>query len=369
MITLTTADNALKSFYLDAVSEQLNTNISPLLARIQCKSSDVWGKDVKQVVRYGLTGGVSAGLETGPLPLAGENHYETLTSSLKNLYGTISISDKAIRASQNNSGAFVNLLNAEMEGLIRASNFNLGRMLYGDGRGVLATITATDENTRSVTVDSITNLVEGMIVDIYNDTKGLVSRDIHVISIDRFKKTIYLSKFCTGIEKDCFLTIQGAWNQELTGLGAIFKDTGTIYGLSREHHKWLIPYMNKEVGEITENDIHKAIDYLEETVGSNINFIVCSPGVKRALGYGDLSIRGIPVVADKFCPKGTMYLLNTNDFTLHQLCDWQWLEGAGGTILHLIPGKPVYTATLVKYAELMCSRPCGQAMLSGIWED
>lgn len=28
-----------------------------------------------------------------------------------------------------------------------------------------------------------------------------------------------------------------------------------------------------------------------------------------------------------------------------------------------VPGKAAYSATLVKYAELICSKPCGQAML------
>ena len=63
-----------------------------------------------------------------------------------------------------------------------------------------------------------------------------------------------------------------------------------------------------------------------------------------------------------------MYVLNTDEFTLHQLCDWRWLEGDDGRVLKQIPGKPVYTATLVKYAELMCSRPNGQGMLRGITE-
>ena len=85
-------------------------------------------------------------------------------------------------------------------------------------------------------------------------------------------------------------------------------------------------------------------------------------------GYRAVSFNGIPVVADRFCPDGTMYLLNTEDFGLHQLCDWQWLEGDDGNILKQIPGKPVYTATLVKYAELMCYRPCGQGVLTGITE-
>lgn len=85
-------------------------------------------------------------------------------------------------------------------------------------------------------------------------------------------------------------------------------------------------------------------------------------------GFTALSYNGIPIVADRFCPDGTMYFLNTDDFALHQLCDWQWLEGEDGKILKQIPGKPVYSVTLVKYAELMCYRPAGQAMVTGISE-
>jgi hypothetical protein len=79
-----------------------------------------------------------------------------------------------------------------------------------------------------------------------------------------------------------------------------------------------------------------------------------------------LAYNGIPIVVDRFCPEGTMYLLNTDDFKLCQLCDWQWMEGEDGKILKQIAGKPVYTATLVKYAELLCTKPCGQGILQGI---
>ena len=139
-------------------------------------------------------------------------------------------------------------------------------------------------------------------------------------------------------------------------------------------------------GAISETAIQTAIDRLEERAGSRVNFIVCSWGVKRALqnyfsqykrftdvtelagGYKAITYNGIPIVADRFCPEKTMYLLNTDDFCLHQLCDWKWLEGDDGRVLRQVPGKPLYTATLVKYADLVCTRPCGQAMLSGITE-
>jgi len=80
-------------------------------------------------------------------------------------------------------------------------------------------------------------------------------------------------------------------------------------------------------------------------------------------GFGTVSVNGVPVYADKYCPDDRILFLNTEDFSLNQLCDWEWLEDEDGKILKQIPGKPAYGATLVKYAELICKKPCGQGML------
>ena len=128
----------------------------------------------------------------------------------------------------------------------------------------------------------------------------------------------------------------------------------------------------------------KTINFLEENTGSNSDFITCGAGVKRAYqqylacyrrnidvatlegGYKAISFNGIPVVSDRFIPDDTLYMLDTSKFTLHQLCDWEWIEGEGGKILRQKAGYPAYTATLVKYAYLICDQPNGQAKFSGI---
>ena len=348
----------------------------------------MWGKEVRRLAQYGVNGGIGAGTEEGDLPAAAGNNYEQFVTTLKNLYGTVEISDKAVRASENSAGAFVNLLNAEMEGLIKSSSFNFGRMLFGDGSGKLCKVESVSGNT--VTADSVKNIIEGMVVDIYDAAGTVVSAVTgrRVLSVDREGKKFTLSGGAlSGVDAEDFVVVQGSYNLELTGLGAIFKDSGTLYGLDRATHTWMIPYMKSSVGEISETVIQAAIDKLEETANSRVNFIVCSWGVKRALqkalsasrsltdpevlagGYKAITYNGIPVVADRFCPDGTMYLLNTDDFCLHQLCDWKWLEGDDGKVLKQVPGKPLYTATLVKYADLICTRPCGQAMLTGITEE
>ena len=390
-VTLTNADSALKSYSLEAVSEQLDNYVNPFLAQIKKTSDNVWGKEVKQLAIYGVNGGVGAGTEDGNLPKANGNNYVQFTSSLKNLYGNVEISDKAIRASENNSGAFVSLLNSEMDGLVKASSFNLGRMLFGDGTGKLAQITDVDGG-NVLTVSDATFLMEGMVIDIYDDENLPVdgATERRILYIDRAAKTVKLSGAEIAAadvpEGSCFV-MHGSYNNELTGLAAIFdSDITTLYGVNKAENPWIKPKVATNVGAITEGTIQTMLDTLEEAGGDPANLIVTSFGVRRALinlfatnkrvvnivdlagGYKALSFNGIPIVADRFCQKNTMYILNTKDFSLNQLCDWQWLTGDDGKVLRQVPGKPVYTATLVKYAELMCSRPYAQGVLKGITE-
>ena len=50
MVTIASAENALKTLYLGVVSEQLNTQVNPLLAKIKQSTTDVWGKEVRKLV-------------------------------------------------------------------------------------------------------------------------------------------------------------------------------------------------------------------------------------------------------------------------------------------------------------------------------
>ena len=199
--------------------------------------------------------------------LAQEQKYVQFTSELKNLYGKIEISDKAMRASANSAGAFVNLLNAEMEGLIKASSFNFGRMLYGDGSGLLATVASFDSTTGVVTLDSVRNLIEGMIIDIYDGTSVLTNgKSIRINYVDRVNKqvTFDMPSVAPVIAKGHTFYVQNSKGLEITGLGAIFSNSVTLYGLTRADYKWLSPYMATAQTEIADEVIQGALDHLEE---------------------------------------------------------------------------------------------------------
>lgn len=384
MVTLTSADNALKNVYLEVISNQLNVNANPLFAKIKQTTADVWGKQVIKMAPFGINGGVGAGTEDGELPAAAGNNYVQFVTDLKNLYGKIEITDKAIRASESSVGAFVNLLNDEMEGLIKASAFNFGRMIYGDGTGKLATVKET--STGTITLSSVKNVIEGLVVDFYTSAGAIIPdlKGVRIVYVDRVEKTITVDGDISDLSANDYLTVQNSKDKELTGLGKIFKSTGSLYGVDRTTNAWMVPYMKGTVGAITDTVIQTALDNLEERTGSEVDFIVCSADVKRFYqsylatyrrnidymelqgGYRALSYNGIPVVSDRFVEDGEMYLLNTKEFSLHQLCDWKWLEGEDGKILKQNAGFPTYSATLVKYADLICNKPAGQAKLSGI---
>ena len=382
MIDLNSAQSALKDAYLSAVSNVLNTKTNPLFAKIKQSSNDVYGRQIIKVAPFGINGGIGAGSETGELPTANGNNYVQLKTTLKNLYGTLEISDKAVRASANSNGAFVDLLSAEMEGLLNSSKFNLSRMLYGDGSGAVATVSEFADGVAKM--NSVKNLIEGMVVDVYTSAGVKSLTGLRIKYVNRAEKTVTFTSTPASIAEGAILYVQGSKGNEITGIGAIFNESANIYGLNRVENKWLNPYVSKTAQEINDNVIQSAIDFLEENSSSNVDFITCGAGVRRAYlqylacyrrnvdvvelesGHKAISFGGIPMVVDRFVEDDTMFLLDTSKFTLHQLCDWEWIEGEGGNILRQKPGYPAYTATLVKYADLICDQPNGQAKISGI---
>ena len=138
-----------------------------------------------------------------------------------------------------------------MEGLLKASSFNFGRMLFGDGNGTLATVSSVSDGV--ITLDSVKNVVEGMVIDFLSSAGAAISGAAgrRITGVDRTNKTITVTGTAltsTNVPEGSIITVQNSYGKEITGLKAIFKSTGSIYGLDRATHKWLVPYMKSSVG-------------------------------------------------------------------------------------------------------------------------
>jgi hypothetical protein len=382
MITLSSAENVLKDVYLGVIADQINSKTNPLFSRIKRSTRNIAGKEVRVVAPIGINGGIMAGSETSELPEGVDTPYLSFVAPLKNLYGRFEISDKAIRCASSDVNSFVNLLQDGMDSLLKASIFNLSRMIYGDGSGSLATVTVSSG---VITVDYVDAVAPGMFVDIYNG-ETLVASNVYVKDVDKLSKVVTLSK--TAAELSVFtgykLYAHNSKDNEIVGLRGIVENP-TLYGVKREDY----PIMNATVYTGTTSDafdedfVQKMIDELEMN-GTAVNFINCSYELKRVYqryltlykkniehttledGTKVLSHFGIPMVPTSQIKADECYFLNTDDFAFYELGDWKWLEDESGRVLKQNATKPAYSATLVKYTELICQKPNGVGFCKNI---
>lgn len=193
MLNATNADKVLRTVYLDVITNQLNTGTSPFFNMVEKGSEDISGKEVISPSRFGINGGIGCAGDDADLPAASPAQFLSFRAPIVNIFGNIELSDKVLRASQTTTGSFINVLNNEMESLLKAAKFNFGRMLFQDGNGVLAKIvgaSSTGSAASSVLyVDSVKNVIEGMVVDVIKGSS--VSTGGHKITyVDRAAKTI-----------------------------------------------------------------------------------------------------------------------------------------------------------------------------------
>lgn len=135
---------------------------------------------------------------------------------------------------------------------------------------------------------------------------------------------------------------------------------------------------------MSEENVLSFLDGYEEHCQSNpADIFLTHPMIRKALfenlkgtrsnidvtemecGFKGFSFNGIPMYADIKCKGGCMYALNSDSWSMNQLCDWTWLNGDDGSILRQIDGKAAYSATLVKYADLICEKPFLQGKVGG----
>lgn len=381
MITLSSAENVLKDVYLGVIADQINTKTNPLFSAIKRSTRNIVGKEVNVVAPIGINGGIMAGEETSSLPEGVNRPYLSFRAPLKNLYGRFEISDKAMRCSSSNVNSFVNLLQDGMDSLLKASIFNLSRMIYGDGTGKLCSLTITSG--KPVAIDNAEAVAPGMFVDIYSSEGAVKEENVFVKAVDKVSKTISLGASKTLATGDV-LFVHGSKDNEIVGLKGIVNNA-TLYGVNKTD----FPVMNAKTYTGTastafdEDYVQSIIDDLE-MAGTDVNFINCSYELKRIYqkymtlykkniewttlpdGMKVITHFGTPIVPTNQVGAGEAYFLNTNDFTFFELGDWNWLEDEAGRVLKQHPTKAAYSATLVKYTELLCHKPSGVAFCKSI---
>ena len=395
MVNLTTVSEALKVLYINPIREFVNMQADPFAARILQTSDNITGyQKIVRAVQIGANGGAGAGTETGILPQAGENLYKQFESDTKNLYGTISISDKVMKSATGaDAGSFINALQRDVDTLVKTLKWSVARQIYGDGTGILVKLGTASSGATELTIQTGSNsrnLLPGLSVDVYNAAGTKVSSNAavtRIVDVNHSTGKVKIDTALTGnVTAGGYITMQGSKDLELTGLGKIFNPTTftELYGLTRSNYSWMNPTVNSAFGEITEWGLQDAINQIEDTYDVSINHIAAGNKAynsymkllnsRRAIndtmtlegGFKALIFNGRPVTRNKFLDDTTIDLYDTSLFTIDQIADWEWLDDDVHGILQRNARYATYEGSIAKYCDLMCRLPGGIARLSGV---
>ena len=378
--TLELVKEILKDKYLPAFRNQIGIKPSPFLEMI--KKTNATNDTVKAAATFGLNGGVGFGVDGSDTPISGPQMYKDFEIGLRNLYCNIEISDKTIKLGSKSESSMIDALDREVRSAFDATNWNLGRALFGDGSGVLCKIKAVEKDT-IVTVDSAKNLKEGMIVDTYS-TGGSTptEKERRIIAIDRANNIVYLSSPTSATTG--FMTLQNSYNREITGLGAVMNATGAsvIYGKKVSENPWILPLTydaTKAVGgglndvlitnamRDAERDKNGDIDlimmgdtafnayqmYMKEnnvTITEQLKFKGGHTGFEVLFGN-----KTAKVVNESFVPETEVWGVSTKDWK-YESTPFDFANENSSTFT-LVPGKNYYRALLTSYGNVICENP------------
>ena len=379
-----------KQMYLPAWGNLIGTEASPLMSKIKTYPI-TGGGDIKAVAQIGFNGGFGSLPDDLKAPQAGRNIYQDFTEKRKRMAVTLNISDEAIQASKNEKLAMVNLLDQEIKAGYEAAKWNVGRMIFGNGDGILSPIAKIAGNTVTLPDDGTErpeNIKEGLTIDIY--TKGAAVGTTpsyekrRIISVNRSAKPVTFTIDGGAIDQtDGFVTIQMSYGNEITGLGAIFDDSiETLYGVKKSDVPLIKPIVADAEGDINDSMITRVLRLAQREKGANIDMILMGDDAyDHYVEYlrvnnlrnekADLTITGgfsaidfrfgngqVAIVNEGFVPKNEAWGFDTKALGFYQLGEWDFIS-EGGSAFTLMPGTLVYNAVIAKYGNLICTNPGG----------
>ena len=377
--TLSTFDAILKTQYLGAIREQLNSSCI-LYSRLEKNEDSVVGKNFTIPLHYGRNEGVGARGEGGTLPTAGTQSYKECIVPMRYQYGRIQITGPTIKAARSNEGAFLRAVDSEMRGLEKDMKSSMNRQAFGDGTGAIAVCASA--STVNITVDSTAKLRIGMPVDILvtatgATTAGVVGTSVASITSATVFVVANAPATAASIDGTYSVYVAGSRAKEMMGLAGIVSATSTLQGLDISTYPWWVSAVQANSGTgraISDTIIQKAIDALETNSNGMCTAMYTSFGVRRAYqailtatkqlvntqelqgGYKAISYMGgshgmIPIIADKDAPASKIFCVDENELQIYRLADFDWMQ-EDGAILSRVSAVDAYEACLYVYQEL-----------------
>ena len=206
-------------------NNELNIQASPFLEKI--KKTKLSANEARFGARIGIGGGFGMSQERVATPNAHAPIYENFVITSKDAFVDMRVSEKTVRLGRGNPGAMVDAVMDNVQASFEAAKWNVGRMAFGDGTGVLANVTAAASATNEITVDDTSKMIVGLAVDVYkysaagstDGTLDAAHSSLQIKAIDHTNKKITLSGNVTlstaqtSSNKYGFVTVQNSYKR------------------------------------------------------------------------------------------------------------------------------------------------------------
>jgi hypothetical protein len=363
--TLATADAILKDLYRGPIIEQINYK-TYMLDKIERDSDnvDMRGRRVIMPVEsYGNespTSFTDGGTLANP-QFAGE---QDLIAAIRYHDGAVEMTDQLIQtAVGDNAGSFVNELDRQTDALGKSMRKNINRQVFGDGTGLIATLTSSPAAATTFTVDTSQALRMNQIIDVLNISTGAAgAAGVQITNINRTTKTVTVGTAITATTTTFGVYKEGARNAEMDGLRNITGTSRTLHGINSATPGNEFWNGNRQAasGAVAGEGI---FELLADSVGANgqgdVEVFLTTRGIRRRLadtyqstkrfndaraveihgGYTAIFVNEIPVVIDDDIPKGWVFALRDDAFRWGEIAPPGWLTSPrDGSVWHLAHG-------------------------------
>lgn len=397
---LTTLSNVLKDLYLAPVVDQLNSEVY-LFSKFDTDHNALVGNQAVIPLHTTRSGGIGARGEDSDLPSAGAQGYARATYNLKYLYGRLRVTGPSMELTSTDMGAFVRSLGSEMTSLKDDLSRDLARQIYGDGTAAIATGVAAGSSTTVTVLTSSEALVKGhiyvgMVVDIgtlanpVSKCTGVASTGVGVVSVVTPATPSFTCAAAAAgtVANGEFVFRAGnaaasSVSYEINGLLNLVPSAANALGgiTASAGHYWDNLRTNVN-GEIVLDTIQQAVNQ-GRIAGGKAYEALTTFGIQRKIfnqlqsqvrymeptrlegGFESISYNGMPIVADRDCNWGRMYLLENKYFKVFANKDWHWLE-EDGNVLKWVTGRDAWESVLTRYMNVGMNRRNTQVVLYGI---
>jgi len=384
--------DALKDYYGPGIVELLPKKVK-LLNRFEEKDAkDFGGAGVVFPIHVGRNSGSAWGTEGGAIAGAGKQQYATVRIPMKYGYTRITCSAQVMELSQSSKGAFAPAWEQETKGAINDLANQRGRVVFGDGRGVLALINGAASSTTQ-TLDSpggVAGALNGSrfinvgdIVSCINPATGALraSNTTTVTAVPAAGTTITISPTISTTDNDYLVKAANTGvtdasdtsiNKEPMGILGLNDDgtyVPTLNNVNRTTYPLFASYVISNANAWSADLIQRGIDVADQRGAGSISSLwmhhsarraylasmedsrryiggdLTNPdGGTKAAKMGTLAFGSIPVEEDKYCQYGMVHAIDESGLERYVLKSGEWIS-EGGNIMFLVGTGSTLTHT------------------------